>query len=227
MKAEEEGLFVDSYGADRSSWFFSGSSPYLDDSDSFIHQWENDVAIGDFGFPDSAIGSGTISSTKLSFECSKDAAGNNFRVFVWDGSWVDKGLVESTIVGYSWVDLDVSTEIDTWLKVDGCEIYLVSNVSGMNEVYVRRCKLVVSYTIGGETFELHSSINVNFGLSEFTEWISGTIFIFASINLVFDLNNVVSGGIVTEYEISDVIGLVILTFILAIVALCIALTKKG
>lgn len=81
-------------------------------------------------------------------------------------------------------------------------------------------------TFWGE-YIINPIINVNFDLSQFTEWISGTIHIFPSINLVFDLNNIVSGGIVKGYEVSDLIGLLVITFILAIVALCIALTKKG
>lgn len=80
-------------------------------------------------------------------------------------------------------------------------------------------------TFWGE-YVINPIINVNFGLSEFTEWISGTIRIFASINLVFDLNNVVSGGIVEGYEVSHAIALAIIAFVLAIIGICIAVTKK-
>lgn len=80
------------------------------------------------------------------------------------------------------------------------------------------------------TYVINPIINLEFSLSSFAEWISGIIHINPSIVLVFDLGNVVSGGVLElGYDVTDALGIAILSLIIAIICICIAVTniKKG
>jgi len=156
MTVEE--LFVDAFDDTFLDWVEAGDSPYLNDSTANSIT-EDDLGTdkeGYFDFANSAVGAGTINSVKVSLECRYSNAGyvKKFKLFVWNGSaWIDFGEVTPTvqIPSYAWVDVDVSSEIDSWAKINGCRIYVeeVSYDSSLAIVRIRRCKLKIDYTVGG------------------------------------------------------------------------------
>jgi len=181
---DTETLWVNSFDSSRTDWIAVGDSPYLNDNDAnYIYEgWFGTDEEGDFGFADSGVGSGTINSVKLQLECKKDGA-KQFKVFIWDGiGWTDKGAINPDLDVYSYKEVDVSAELDSWTKIDSAKIYVAEVSAGTNvNVYVRRAKLVIDYTTEGIQH-----------IADLTQSISSTWNVVTQWNAIVDLSQELS-----------------------------------
>ena len=152
MTVEE--VYTDAFDNTYVDWTEVGASPYLDDSsDNYIYTNISDQLEGNWTFPASA-GSGTINSVKLELEMNTlygDSTGN-VTVYVWDGtSWVDAGNIYGDMTTYTWKELDVSSILNTWAKINGAKVYVESAIltpKDPDTIYLRRLTRKVDYTVG-------------------------------------------------------------------------------
>lgn len=149
MATEE--LFVNAFDGTFLDWSETGDSPYLNDSDD---NWISEGYTGTdkegyFDFANSGVGVGTINSVKVSVENNWLYGVKTCKLFVWNGSaWVDKGVItpDTEFPNFSWIDVDVSAEIDSWAKIDGCRVYFEEiGTDNVWYIRIRRCKLKVDY----------------------------------------------------------------------------------
>lgn len=145
MTVEE--VYVNSFDNTEVAWTEVGSSPYLHNTTTdYIAVAVDNKYESKFGFPNSA-GSGTINSVKIIVEGMNIPIeiGGGAEVYVWDGTaWRNLGLV-STQYSYTWEEVDASTWLDTWDKINGAKLRFRS-VIGDGYVYVRRATRKVNYT---------------------------------------------------------------------------------
>jgi len=134
-KVEILDLYVDSFDATKDQWAKVGSSPYLDAHDepnNYVYSplegngSKDGDQIGDFGFED-ANQTGTIVSVKLRVYGHASTSNPDqcyFSIHLWNGSsWIE--IMNFKGEGnYVWKEIDVSSYLDNWDKVNGAEIYL-------------------------------------------------------------------------------------------------------
>ncbi len=144
---DKETLYIDGFDSTYTEWETSGSSPYLDDSDSYIYDHNNGDLEGYFAFADTDHSGDVFNSVEIYFECFQAASGEWFEVWIYNGSsWSDMGDIFPDS-SYSWKSLNVTSTIDSWTKVDACQLYVAYTKSGGSSyVYIRRCYLYVDYT---------------------------------------------------------------------------------
>lgn len=150
MATEE--LFVNAFDDDKTAWTEYAPSPYLNDSmDNYIRTSTVGAEEGDFDFADSAIGEGIINSVKLKIYAKRADIANLFhiayvRIYVWDGSsWVNAGDIILT-TAEQWYEKDISAIIDSWVKIDGCRLYVKAQVCTSAWQCIYKAKLVIDYT---------------------------------------------------------------------------------
>jgi len=146
MTTEE--VYTDAIDNTYLEWTGVGNTPYLQNTDSdLINKNIAGKKEGCWTFPNS-VGSGTINSVKLRFEGRVSIVdANGWRVYVWDGSsWINAGAFYPPSTSYAWYEKDVSTILNTWTKINGCKVYIVSiRASGI--IYVRRLTRKVDYSV--------------------------------------------------------------------------------
>jgi hypothetical protein len=144
MTVEE--IYTNAFSARLTGWTVTGSSPYLQNTNTdYIRTAVNLREEGDWTFPNSA-GSGTINSVKLEFEGYLSTAGcGTVEVYVWDGSsWIDVATIVFD-TAYSWKEVDVSTVLNTWAKINGAKVYVHYDRGVAGTCYVRRLTRKVDY----------------------------------------------------------------------------------
>jgi len=159
-KVEILDLYVDSFDATKDQWVKNGSSPYLDAQDepnNYVYSplegngSKNGDQIGDFGFED-ASQTGTIISVKLRVYGHASTSNPDqcyFSVHLWNGSsWTEIMDFEGE-GNYVWKEVDVSSYLDNWDKVNGAEIFLRTEDAGSLEKGEHACDAAfirVNYT---------------------------------------------------------------------------------
>ena len=152
MTVEE--VYTNSFDSTYVAWFEIGSTPYLQDTNTDYIQEDSARLVtykeGCWSFPNSA-GSGTINSVKLRFEAMRSNAGGDavVAVYVWDGtSWIAIGNLAPISTSYAWVEMDVSSTLNTWAKINGAKVYVLLGRYGVQSdtVYIRRLTRKVDYT---------------------------------------------------------------------------------
>jgi hypothetical protein len=134
-------------------WNEVGSAPYLDaGTTSYIWTDGAYYLSGNYSFPTSA-GWGTINSVKLRFtDRIVNAAGNDYvEVYVWDGtSWyLVSGVLAPTWIAYQYdTDLDVTSILNTWAKINAAEFYLEFLRTDPYGIYIAEGLRVIDYTKG-------------------------------------------------------------------------------
>jgi len=147
---DKETLYVNGFDLTYTDWSTSGISPYINDSDDYIYTMAWDGAEeGNFTFADTVHSGDTFNFVEIYFECYQEGSGEWFDVWIYDGSsWTDIGDITPDS-SYSWKSMNVTSKIDSWTKVDSCQIYVVYRKAGKPQnIYVRRCYLDVDYTAG-------------------------------------------------------------------------------
>jgi len=122
---DKETLYVNGFDSTYTEWSTSGISPYINDSDDYIYAKNGGYTEGYFTFTDTAHSSDTLNSVEICFECYQQGSGEWFEVWIYDGSgWSDMGdIIPDT--SYGWKSMDISSKIDSWTKVDACQLYVV------------------------------------------------------------------------------------------------------
>ena len=145
---DAETLYVDGFDSTYTEWAESGSSPYIDDSDDYIYESSDGDREGYFTFADTTHSGDIFNSVEIYFECYQVGSGEWFEVWIYDGSsWSDLGDITPG-TSYSWKSMNITSKIDSWTKVDACQLYVVYQKTGKPDfVYVRRCYLYVDYTV--------------------------------------------------------------------------------
>jgi len=222
-----EEVYTNSFDARVVDWFEFGSSPYLHDSTSdYIYIGTDLKEEGDWHFPNST-GSGTINSVKIRFELKETVAdAGAMDVYVWNGaSWVfaDELTCGTT---YLWYEIDVSSILNTWAKINGTEVYVHYVKVATNTWYTRRLTRKVTYTLPDTAKPTYSNVGTNttsagqpcnfsvtladetalanytFGTNNTGSWVNGSAVTISGIsykaNTTKTLNSTV--GIVVQWE---------------------------
>lgn len=144
-------LYVNTDDMTRIDWKRFGTYPYLDaidyDANYLLVKGTNKEA-GNFGFTDSGKSTETIENVTVQLYTKQSSAGDNLEVFVWNGSiWTSLGLRE-TSTSWNWVNWTATTQLNSWAKIDGAEIYFVSHRQpGVNTFLVDSARLQVDYSL--------------------------------------------------------------------------------
>ncbi len=161
-----EDAFVNGLSADHAEWLVTGSSPYLQDSNGdYIRTFSDHKLHGHFSFP-ASTGSGTINSVKIRLECQVSTLPevSYIEVFIYDGSsWTALGEIWFTQTGYKYYELDASAKLNTWAKINACQIEVKSHDTEAVTMYVRRGVRRVDY---GEAVSVKKPLMDGFVLAE-------------------------------------------------------------
>ena len=144
-------LYVDADDVARTGWKRVGTNPYLDAIDydtNYLSVKGPNKEAGNFGFIDSGKSAETIDNVTVQLYVKQSRAGDSLEVFVWNGSlWTSLGLKEIP-TSWNWVDWTASTQLSSWAKIDGANIYFVSRRQpGTNEFLVDCARLQVEYSL--------------------------------------------------------------------------------
>ena len=163
-----EEVYTNAFDATYVAWIEVGSSPYLHNTDTdYIYRLTSKTLTykeGRWSFPNSA-GSGTINSVKLRFEDYRtNLAGDaGVDVYVWDGtSWVYVGYLNSYHTSYAWEELDVSSILNSWDKINGAKVYLQTWTAALTDtIYVRRLTRKVDYSAVSKSWNTAETWRLN------------------------------------------------------------------
>jgi len=154
MTVEE--LYVNAFDSTYIEWTEVPPTPYLDNNDlNYIYVTTSKINMfkeGCWTFPSSS-GSGTINSVKLRFESKRSNVSGDagVSVYVWDGSswFFYDGALFPISTSYGWEELDVSSILNSWAKINAAKIYLETQTAiGITDtVYYRRCTRKVDYGV--------------------------------------------------------------------------------
>ncbi|MCW4038647.1 MAG: hypothetical protein NWF13_07945 [Candidatus Bathyarchaeota archaeon] len=150
-------LYVTGDDGSKTDWTRVGTSPYLDVIDYDVNYVSINTkkikSVGDFDFDDSQKSIETINSVTLQLYAESDVVGNNLTVelFVYvsesEQSWESLGSQE-TPTSAGWMSWDVTSWLDTWLKIDNAKISI--HTEGGNIIwrfyYVDCARLQIDYT---------------------------------------------------------------------------------
>jgi hypothetical protein len=140
-------LYVNSDDETRTEWNRVGTNPYLDAIDyntNYVHSSLNNMEVGDFGFADSGKSTDSINNVTVQVYAQQSNS-KTLEVHIWNGSsWMLLGI-QTLTTSWRWENFSATTILDTWTKIDGVKIYLIStNAAGIYEVDCVR--LQVDYT---------------------------------------------------------------------------------
>ncbi|MFX0014823.1 MAG: hypothetical protein ACFFB2_00520 [Promethearchaeota archaeon] len=148
-------LEVDSWEITRNKWAKTGASPYLDNQTqpevNEVHGVANAVGskngdeMGDFGFQDINI-LGTLASVKLrvyGHASPSYPTETYFSVHLWNGSAWNEVMDFSNEPNFIWKEVDVSTYINTWAKVNSSKIFLRTEDPGGNKYGEQLCDIAI------------------------------------------------------------------------------------
>ncbi len=134
-------LWVDSFDSTRDQWTKQGSSPYLDAQDeprNYVFGQPNGPGsqggdqIGDFGFENHS-GTGTINSVMLRVYGRASPSFPDLKylsVYLWNGSSWNRIMDFKGEKAYAWKEVDVSSHLNTWSRINGAKIYLETEAEG-------------------------------------------------------------------------------------------------
>ena len=149
-----EEIYVNDFDSTYVVWTEQPPTPYLqDESSSYIYKSTSKRGTfkeGCWTFSSSS-GLGTITSVKLRFEEKQTNLDGDasISVYVWNGSsWSLAGTIYPVSTSYAWEELNVSSILNTWAKINAAKIYLeTEEATGVTStIYIRRCTRKVDYT---------------------------------------------------------------------------------
>jgi hypothetical protein len=149
-----EEVYTNAFDSAYVAWIEVGDSPYLQNSSAdYIYRLTSKTLThkeGRWTFPGSA-GSGTINSVKLRFMTYRTKLDGEscVKVYVWDGaSWVLAGNLNLFSLSYAWEEIDVSSILNTWAKINGAKVYLEATkyLSIQDTLYIELLTRKVDYT---------------------------------------------------------------------------------
>jgi len=138
-------LYVDADDETRIDWVRVGANPYLDAIDyntNYVSVSGNNELVGDFGFANSGKSSESINSVVVQIYAKQSGTNNPLAILIWDGSsWTSLGNI-ATPNSWSWMNWTATTLLNTWAKIDGAKIYIVTaSAAGTYEVDCARLKV--------------------------------------------------------------------------------------
>ena len=134
-------LWVDSFDSTRDQWTKQGASPYLNAQDeprNYVFGQPNGAGsqggdqIGDFGFENHS-GTGTINSVMLRVYGRASPSFPDlkyFSVYLWNGSSWTRIMDFKGEKAYVWKEVNVSSHLNTWSRINGAKIYLETEAEG-------------------------------------------------------------------------------------------------
>jgi hypothetical protein len=146
-------LYVDSFDNNKTGWEPLGLAPYLDAIDSsYVRTNTNGAETGCYWFADSGKSDETIDSVKLAVYCRYESSGDEeIKTYIYDGtSWVQGPNTKPLGTSLTWIEVDVSSILDTWAKIDSAGFYMVYLKVGSKAVFsdVDACRLIINYSTG-------------------------------------------------------------------------------
>jgi hypothetical protein len=126
--------YVNSFDNTTRQWTEVGASPWLDTINyptAYIHTTSNTKTHRAFGFPNSgAENAETLTKVELELYCmgeeDPDVGTPSISVYISDGvTWTSMGNMP-TPLAWAWVAKDITSKINTWAKLDACQLYVIS-----------------------------------------------------------------------------------------------------
>jgi len=174
-------LEVDSWDISRNQWAKTGASPYLDNqtqpSVNEVHGKANAAGskngdeIGNFGFQDTNI-LGTIESVKLRVYGHANPSyptEGYFTVHLWNGSTWNEVMNFSGEPNFVWKEVDISSYINTWTKVNGTKIFFRTEDPGGNKYGEQICDIAILQVSYFPQPNYNFDIEVQWVSAEFTK----------------------------------------------------------
>jgi len=141
-------LVVNSCNDAKTGWTSVDPHPHLEGTgNGYVYTNTQAATVGDFGFQDTTE-TGTITSVYVKVYAKSDnVMSDNIRIYISDGAtWTDKGTI-STTQTYTWYSKDVTTQLNTWTKINAGMLYLkYEYISTPYTTYADAAKLEVTYT---------------------------------------------------------------------------------
>ncbi|UCG03735.1 MAG: hypothetical protein JSW11_07065, partial [Candidatus Heimdallarchaeota archaeon] len=131
---KEIDLKINYWSGWQDNWTKSGNSPYLDEADdvNYVHGNQSGIGsnhgdlTGEFEFENTSITS-TINSVKLRVYGSAGTGQPSqyyFDVYLWDGNTWNQEISFKNIGSLTWREHDVTSNLNTWNKINDARIYL-------------------------------------------------------------------------------------------------------
>jgi len=139
-----ETLYVNAFDGAKVQWTEVGAIPYLDLIDfnvNYIHDSVNFREEGNFGFDNSGIGAGTITSVIVGIYCQRVGAVDKIQIYI-DGINLGAAVPPNA---WAWRTRSATAVLDTWAKIDAA-VMLLKHIDGNNLVEVDQGRLVITYT---------------------------------------------------------------------------------
>jgi hypothetical protein len=164
---EQIDLKVSTWTNWQDNWAINGTSPYLDEADDGNNVYgiqnakgssDGDLT-GEFEFEDTSI-TETINSVKLRVYGSAGNAHPSqyyFYVYLWDGNTWNQEINFKNVGSLTWVEVDVTSDLNTWSKINNAKIYLEVEDSLGNKHGGQICDaslLRISYNVDNYALDL-------------------------------------------------------------------------
>lgn len=161
-----ESLYVNGFNSVNEQWTEVGAAPWLNDNTSNNINTKNDEDYHEeFTFSDH-VGSETLNSATLYMEVQGNSGRNDYVVVdIYDGSsWSNIVELDPDNDSYQWFNYDVSTVLDSWIKVNSAKLrvqYQRSGSPATQTIYVRRAYIYVDYSAAETQVLIQDSVSVS------------------------------------------------------------------
>lgn len=142
------------YGNDAVSSASNGADTFL-----LFYNFDNpnNMETGNYGFQDSGKSMEAVNSVTLGIYCQYESDGDDkIQPYIYDGAtWTQLQSItpHSHGTSYAWKELDVSSVLNTWWKIDYAKLYMVYEQVGSTAecIDVDAAKLIVDYSLDSVT----------------------------------------------------------------------------
>jgi len=147
----DEYLYVNGRDVTYQEWSRYGTTPYLDavEGSNIISTATNNKKEGCFTFADT-VNTPTACTIDLYAKGAydEDLGYGAVKIYLYDGStWTYIATVTLTQSTYKWYSVNCFTILGTQAKVNAAQMYLVSTVAGVQDVFVDCARLKVTYGV--------------------------------------------------------------------------------
>lgn len=164
--ASSENLYVNSFSATVNGWVHTGSSPWLDNSNSYSSSYTNHANDSAYGFADTTVSDfSTITSIKLKGEAQTNNE-LNYAVLVLygsnSGSWSSSTSVfgDGTTSFISFESLELKTTVNSLARINEALLNLTKhNTGGAGTLTLRRVYLAIVFTAPSVNYTLTTAVS--------------------------------------------------------------------
>jgi len=171
--ASSESLYVDAFSAAVNGWVHSGSTPWLDNNNSYSSAYTDHVNDSAYGFANTAISDfSTITSIKLKGEAKTNNELNYAVLLLYGsngGAWSSSTSVygDGTTSFIAFESSELKTTVNSLARINEALLNLTKhNAGGAGTLTLRRVYLAIVYTAASTTFTIFSSTAFSFNVAK-------------------------------------------------------------